>query len=58
MGGTIALLYCEIDLAAKAVLRARMADGSLPIGPIIDDVADVTCARLDALPETPQVLVG
>ena len=35
-----------------------MADGSLPIGPIIDDVADVTCARLDALPETPQVLVG
>ena len=52
------LLYCEIDLAAKAVLRARMSDGSLPIGPIIDDVADVTCARLDSLPETPQVLVG
>ena len=54
------LLYCEIDFAAKAVLGARMADGSLPIGPIIDDVADVTRARLDAfkLPETPQVLVG
>ena len=32
------LLYCEIDKRCRRVLQARMADGSLPSAPIVEDV--------------------
>lgn len=32
------VLYCDNDARSRAVLEARMADGSLPTAPIVDDV--------------------
>lgn len=39
--------YCEIDEHAIAVLRTRMADGSLPSAPICPDVASLTATWLE-----------
>ena len=52
------MLYCDNCSAAKQILRARMEDGSLPLGPVIDDVVLVTAAALEALPEKPVVLIA
>ena len=35
------MCYCEKDPAAISVLRARMADKSLPNAPVIHDVREV-----------------
>ena len=52
------VLYCEKDIAAKQVLRARTEDGTLPRGTILDDVADVSAAVLNGLREQPEVLTA
>jgi len=39
-------VYCELDAGARRVLLARMADGSLPWGPITPDVRDVHAVDL------------
>ena len=38
--------YCEIDTKACAILRARMADGSLPTAPICHDVTQLDASWL------------
>jgi len=38
--------YCEINPGSQAVLRARMADGSLPRAPIHPDVTKLTAADI------------
>ena len=38
--------YCEINPRSQAVLRARMADGSLPRAPIFPDVTKLTAADI------------
>jgi len=38
--------YCEIDTAAICVLQARMADGSLPQAPILNDVRRITSHQI------------
>jgi len=38
--------YCEIDRYAQAVLLSRMADGSIPIAPIWDDVRSLAADML------------
>ena len=52
------VLYCEKEPGARQVLRARTGDGSLPHGSIIDDVADISAATLQGLPEKPQMLTA
>lgn len=45
-GLAVTRLYCEIDPRCAAVLRARMAAGDLPDGPVHDDVRTLDRATL------------
>lgn len=47
------VLYCEIDARARAVLEARMADGSIPTAPIVEDIT-----TLESLPEVDMIEAG
>ena len=47
------VLYCEIDERARAVLQARIADGSLPCAPIVDDIT-----TLESVPEVDMIKAG
>jgi DNA (cytosine-5)-methyltransferase 1 len=42
-------VYCEISPSSQAVLRARIADGHLAPGSIVEDVRDVSGAQLAEL---------
>ena len=54
------VVYCEKDPAARQVLQARIAEGSLPGGTIIDDVVKFSAETLQKLPdsEKPKMLTA
>ncbi len=54
-GYVIPVAYCEIEPYSRAVLLSRMADGSLPVAPIWDDV---TSLRSHMLPKVDIIYGG
>jgi site-specific DNA-cytosine methylase len=51
--------YCDISYECRNVLRARMADGTLPRAPIFNDISELRGDRLATLKEKEvDVVVG